>query len=240
MSCVLTPYFRCSAEMLLTPPLFPHLSFLTESSISSISISSSQIWSLFILDKIWSSVILLTNSSTRVYLSFVYPPCIGSWKMSRLELTCLCLAMIGRAPQRMWRTTMWWWSPDCHSSSLRNTVKRMWCNSWWGVEFALYQVFSPQCSFACNSTEATITGVRRPRYRGLQQGVFEVWLDLNSMFWERQGETTVCTSSQSQTSNQFMRVMDVRILSTCSKKWFTSSVLSVWSFWQGVSEELYG
>jgi len=217
MSCVLTPYFRCSAEMLLTPPLFPHLSFLTEKfNLLNLNIVIQNLvfihpWQDFEFCDTFDKFIYQVQSNC-TYLSFVHPPCIGSWKMSRLELTCLCLAMIGRAPQRMWRTTMWWWSPDCHSSSLQNTVKRMWCNSWWGVEFASYQVFSPQHSFACGSTVATIAGVRRPRYRATAR-CFWVY----DWIW-------IPSSGRAKVKLLFAQVLNHRLLTNSCGSWCTYTI----------------
>ena len=67
-----------------------------------------------------------------VHLSVIDCLLVGSWRTWRRVLTCQYPAMSRQALQRMSKTTMWWWSLDCLSSSSLNTVRTVWYNSWWG------------------------------------------------------------------------------------------------------------
>lgn len=75
---------------------------------------------------------LIIDCEKLVHVSVVDHLLVGSWRMWRLVLTCQYPAMSRQALQRMWKTTMWWWSLDCLSSSSLNTVRTVWYNSWWG------------------------------------------------------------------------------------------------------------
>ena len=75
---------------------------------------------------------LIIDCEKLVHVSVVDHLLVGSWRMWRLVLTCQYPAMSRQALRRMWKTTMWWWSLDCLSSSSLNTVRTVWYNSWWG------------------------------------------------------------------------------------------------------------
>lgn len=75
---------------------------------------------------------LIIDCEKLVIVSVVDHLLVGSWRMWRMVLTCQYPAMSRQALRKMWKTTMWWWSLDCLSSSSLNTVRTVWYNSWWG------------------------------------------------------------------------------------------------------------
>ena len=75
---------------------------------------------------------IIIDCEKLVHVSVIDYLLVGSWRTWRRVLTCQYPAMSRQALQRMWKTTMWWWSLDCLSSSSLNTVRTVWYNSWWG------------------------------------------------------------------------------------------------------------